>query len=139
MTNYTIEITDDLARAEVRINAYLVLEDYHNTCNKIIEGFAKPFASLSLTNDEYDFMFEEGENPNQMMMSQDFFDNFDFVPFSELPRVEDFFGSLDTYARQHLKENKVKGYFACRTCGAFTTDPTHSMITYFHKDCQGVA
>lgn len=106
MTNYTIEIDDDFARGEVRINAYEVIGDYHNTCNKIIEGFAKPFASLALSQDEYDWMFEEGENPNQMMMSQDFFDNFNFVPFSELPRVEEFFGSLDTYAKQARGEAK---------------------------------
>ena len=133
---YVIEITDDLARAEVRINAYLVLESYHNTCNKIIEGFAKPFASYALSQDEYEDLFDEGQNPNQLMMSQDFDYHFEgrYIPED----VEEFLGSLSHYAKQYLKDTKVNGYFACRTCGAFTTDPTHSMITYFHKDCQGV-
>lgn len=135
MTNYTIEITDDLARAQTRINAYLTLGDYHNTCNKIIEGVAKPFASLALTQDEYDDLFDEGENPNLMIESQNFEDNFDgrYIP----EQVEDFLGSLDHYARQYLKETSVEGYFACQKCGAFTTDPTHRLIKFFHDGCKG--
>ena len=27
--------------------------------------------------------------------------------------------------------------YTCNTCGATTTDPAHSMIKYFHKDCKG--
>lgn len=98
MTNYVIEIDDDFARGEVRINAYEVLGDYHNTCNKIIEGFAKPFASHALSQDEYDDLFDEGQNPNQLMMSQDFDYHFEgrYIPDD----VEEFLGSLDFYFKQ---------------------------------------
>lgn len=133
MTNYTIEITDDLARAEVRINAYEVVGDYHNTCNKIIEGTVKPFASLSLSQDEYDDLFDEGENPNLMIESQNFFDNFEgrYIPES----IDEFFGSLDHYATQHAESSKPS--WSCLKCGATTTDPTHALIKYFHSGCKG--
>lgn len=25
--------------------------------------------------------------------------------------------------------------YKCNNCGATTTDPTHALITWFHKDC----
>lgn len=131
MTNYVIEINDDFARGETRINAYEVLGTYTNTCDKIVEGWAKPFASIALSQDEYDWFFEEGENPNQLLMSQDFYDKFDFVPFSEVPRVEEFFGSLDHYAKQD------KQSWSCEKCGATTTDPSQRLIKWFHDGCKG--
>lgn len=132
MTNYTIEITDDLARAEVRINAYKILGTHHNTVNKIAEGWAKPFASLSLSQDEHDDLFEEGENPNLIIASQDFFDNFEGLHIPE--RVEEFFGSLDFYAEQDAEQNKRT--WSCAKCGATTSDPAHKLITYFHEGCE---
>lgn len=133
MTNYTIEITDDLARAEVRINAYEILGTHHKTVAKILEGWAKPFASLSLNEEDCDYLFEEGENPNIILASQDFFDNFEGAYITE--RIQEFFGSLDFYAKQEAEQNKPT--WACAKCGATTSEPAHKMITYFHEGCKG--
>jgi len=31
----------------------------------------------------------------------------------------------------------VKDSWSCMVCGATTTDPEHSLITYFHMNCPG--
>jgi len=119
MTNYKMafEVNTDLA--EVRLNAFF---NGHK------------FASHSLTNDELDWV-EPVEGERTFDEVSDYV--YSVVPESEAEGLYEFLGSLDTYARKFFKETKVKDVFACNTCGAFTTDETHRLITYFHAGCKG--
>jgi hypothetical protein len=111
------EVNEDLA--EVRLNAFF-------------EGHK--FASHSLTNDELEWVdVTEHEYTNDEVSTY----IHAVVPQSEAEGLFEFVGSLDTYARQFFKETRTKNVWACNTCGAFTTDPTHRLITYFHANCQG--
>ena len=120
MTTYKMKFEVNETLAEVRLNAFL--------------PNGEKFASHSLTNDEVDWV-EPNEHEHTHTELIDYVHT--CVPESEAESLYEFLGSLDTYAKQHAEQSKK--VWACRTCGATTTDPTHSLITYFHKDCQGVA
>ncbi len=134
MTKYLLAIETNNERAEVRLNAYFPTQttSLNDCANEMLDGSFSPFASLSLSNDDVDYLIEEGEKPDQVLWSGDFYDIFEGAYITE--RVEEFIGSLDHYAKQAIGELKS---WACKTCGATTTDPTHALITYFHKDCKG--
>ena len=120
MTDYVLKFEVKPAMAEVRINAFF--KDHK-------------FASHSVTNDEMDWLEFDGEP----ISADEFIDDvYSSVPESEAEGLYEFLGSLDTYARQFFKETKVNDVWACNTCGAFTTDPAHRLITYFHDGCRGV-
>jgi hypothetical protein len=132
MTNYLLAIEQNTERAEVRINAYFPTqtESLSDCATEMLDGTFSPFASLSLSNDDVEFLFEEDEDPEQVMWSGDFYTHFEGVITTE--RVEEFIGSLDTYAKQATGER-----WSCKKCGESTTDPAHRMITWFHEDCKG--
>ena len=111
------EVNTDLA--EVRLNAFF---NGHK------------FASHSLTNDELEWV-ETVEGELTLVEVNDYV--YEVVPESEAEELYDFLGSLDHYAKQFFKESQVKDVFACLTCGAFTTDPTHRLIKFFHDGCKG--
>lgn len=120
MTTYIMKFETNHDLAEVRVNAFLQSGD--------------KFASHSLTNDELEWV-----EPDDLVRTSDLFIDYVYacVPQSEAEGLFEFLGSLDHYAKQHLKENKVDGYYSCLTCGAFTDDPKHALIKYFHAGCKG--
>jgi hypothetical protein len=134
MTTYLLAIEKNDERAEVRLNAYFPTqtESLAKCADEMLDGTFSPFASLSLDNDDVDFLFEEDDDLEQVMWSGDFYTHFEGAYITE--RVEEFLGSLDHYAKKATGEVKT---WACRTCGATTTDPTHMFITYFHDGCKG--
>lgn len=118
MTTYEMKFEVLPEMAEVRLNAFL--------------PSGEKFASHSVSNDELDWLEFDGNPISSEDLITDVYAN---VPQSEAEGLYEFLGSLDYYAKQHA-EQSVKTW-ACRTCGATTTDPTHMFITYFHADCKG--
>jgi hypothetical protein len=106
MTNYLLAIEPNAERAEVRINAYFPTqtESLAKCADEMLDGTFSPFASLSLSNDEVEDLFEEHENIDQVMWSGDFYYHRQYVVIPE--RVDEFIGSLNHYAKQAIGEVK---------------------------------
>ena len=119
MTNYKMKFATNTELAEVRLNAFLPT--------------GEKFASYSLTNNEIDWVEPTGDEVEHLY--SDIVEYIDTcVPSVELEGLDEFLRSLDHYAKQHAKQS-VKSW-SCQKCGATTTDPTHALITWFHKDCE---
>lgn len=102
MTNsnktYAIEIANNPELAELRFNAFIVEDEMEFTAVDIMMKRVKPFASLSLTNDEIDYLFGGTVPPSArstVVPADALYETFDYIP----ERVDEFFGSLNTYAK----------------------------------------
>lgn len=97
-TNYAIEIANNAELAEVRLNAFIVKDEMEFVAVDIAMKRITPFASLSLTNDDIDYLFDGESIPKSTIYkSEDLYQTFLYSYIPE--RVDEFFGSLNTYAK----------------------------------------